>query len=134
DSARTKTLNTMESLVARVITGVGQLELNAGLNGPITAPKLSVNSNLDRAIADRLKSVMGAEVASAEAKVRARVDSLVDDKVAPLKKRVGDLKADGDKRIADARTQLDAEKQKLEAQVKALSGGLIGLPKIPGTF
>ena len=31
-------------------------------------------------------------------------------------------------RVADARAKLDAEKQKLDAQIKALSGGLVGLP------
>ena len=41
------------------------------------APRLSVKSNLDDAIAQRLKAVIGEEVAKAEAMARAKVDSLV---------------------------------------------------------
>lgn len=127
DSAARK-LNTIESLVARVLTGVTALQMNADVTGTLKAPKLAVSSNLDRVVADQMRSVVGAQVAAAEAKVRARVDSLVDEKAAPVKARIADLRASADKRVADARAQLDAEKQKLDAQLKAVSGGLVGLP------
>jgi uncharacterized protein (TIGR03545 family) len=127
DSAAKK-LNTIESLVARVLTGVASLQMNADVTGTLQAPKLAVSSNLDRVVADQLKSVAGEQVAAAEAKVRARVDSLVAEKSAPIKARVAEIRADADKRVADARAKLDAEKTKLDAQLKALSGGLVGLP------
>ena len=127
DSAARK-LNTIESLVAKVLTGVPTLEMNAAVTGPVKSPKLDVNSNLDRVVADQLRSVVGAQVAAAEAKVRARVDSLVDEKAAPIKAKIATVRAEADQRIADARAKLDAEKQKLDAQVKQLSGGLVGLP------
>ena len=127
DSAARK-LNTIESLVAKVLTGVPTLEMNAQMIGPLKAPKLDVNSNLDRVVADQLRNVVGAQVAAAEAKVRARVDSLVDEKSAPIKTKIAAVRAEADQRIADARAKLDAEKQKLDAQVKQLSGGLVGLP------
>jgi uncharacterized protein (TIGR03545 family) len=128
DSAATKKLNTIESLVARVLTGVSALQMNADVGGTLKSPKLAVSSNLDRVLADQLRNVVGAQVAAAEAKVRTRVDSLVDEKAAPVKQRIADVRANADKRVADARAQLDAEKQKLDAQLKALSGGLVGLP------
>src|SRR5690348_349349 len=128
DSAAAKKLNTIESLVARVLTGVSALQMNADVSGTLQAPKLAVSSNLDRVVADQLKNVVGAQVAAAEARVRARVDSLADEKAAPVKARVADLRASADKRVADARAQLDAEKQKLDTQLKALSGGLVALP------
>lgn len=127
DSAAKK-LNTIESLVARVLTGVTALQMNADVTGTLKAPKLAVSSNLDRVVADQMRSVIGAQVAAAEAKVRAHVDSLVDEKAAPVKARMTDLRASADKRVADARAQLDAEKQKLDAQLKSVSGGLVGLP------
>jgi F0F1-type ATP synthase membrane subunit b/b' len=102
--------------------------MNADVTGTLQAPKLAVSSNLDRVVADQLKSVAGEQVAAAEAKVRARVDSLVAEKSAPIKARVAEIRADADKRVADARAKLDAEKTKLDAQLKALSGGLVGLP------
>jgi uncharacterized protein (TIGR03545 family) len=128
DSIAAKRLNTIESLVARVLTGVSALQMNADVTGTLKAPKLAVSSNLDRVVADQLRDVVGAQVAAAEAKVRARVDSLVDEKAAPVKARIADLRTNADKRVADARAQLDAEKQKLDTQLKAGSGGLVGLP------
>src|SRR5439155_15374656 len=41
DSSRARALNAMESLVARVLTGIGVLEIEAELNGPVRSPKLS---------------------------------------------------------------------------------------------
>ena len=128
DSATARRLNAVESLVARVLTGVPSLQMNARIAGSVKAPTLAVSSNLDRVVADQLRSVVGAQVAAAEANLRARVDSLVDEKAAPVKGKIADLRAQADQRVADARAKLDAEKQKLDAQLKALSGGLVGLP------
>lgn len=129
DSVADKKLNTIESLVARVLSGVTALQMNADVSGTLKSPKLAVSSNLDRVVADQLRNVIGAQVAAAEAKVRARVDSLVDEKAAPVKAHVANLRSTADKRVADARAQLDGEKQKLDSQLKSLSGGLVGLPQ-----
>jgi F0F1-type ATP synthase membrane subunit b/b' len=102
--------------------------MNAQVKGTVRAPTLAINSNLDRVVSDQLRNVVGAQVAAAEAKVRAHVDSLVDEKAAPVRARIASLQVEADKRIADARTHLDAEKQKLEAQLKTLGGGLVKLP------
>jgi len=75
------------------------------VRGTIKAPKLSVRSNLDDAIVQRLKAVVGEEVAKAEALARAKVDGIVTE-------------------------QVEAD---LQAEFKRLTGGLapeIGLPKI----
>ena len=128
DTTAARRLNAIESLVARVLTGVPTLTMQAQMTGPLQAPKLAVSSNLDRVVGDQLRNLVGTQVAAAESKLRARVDSLVEEKSAPVKAKVTELRAEADKRIADARAKLDAEKQKLDAQVKALSGGLVGLP------
>jgi autotransporter translocation and assembly factor TamB len=132
DSARTRTLNTLESLVARVLIGIGQLDMTAEISGTLKAPQLLVKSNLDRQVADRLKAVAGEEIASAQAKVRAQVDKLVEEKSAPVKQRIAEVRAESERRVADARARLDQEKRKLEERLKALSGGLVGLPRVPG--
>src|SRR5207248_2077067 len=126
DSVAARRLNAIEALVARVLTGVSALQVNAALTGPVRSPSLAVSSNLDRAVADQLRNVVGAQVAAAEAKVRARVDSLVEEKAATVKAKIAEVRTEADRRVADARAKLDAEKQKLDAQLKALSGGLVG--------
>jgi hypothetical protein len=123
----------LEGLVWRVVSGLKQLEVNADIRGSIKAPALSVRSNLDDAIAQRLKAVVGEEVAKAEALARAKVDSIVRDKVEPVKQQIAALQADATKRVAEQRQQLDQVEADLQAQLKRLTGGLtpgINLPKI----
>ena len=103
------------------------------MSGPIKSPKLRVASNLDDAIAERLKAVVGEEVAKAEAMARAKVDSLVADKVEPVKQRIAALQADATRRVADQHQRLDQVKADLQAELKRLTAGLapgIKLPKI----
>lgn len=130
DSARARRLNTLESVVSRVLTGIDALDLIADVSGTLEAPRLMVKSNLDRRVADRLRAIVGEEVTAAQAKVRAQVDKLVEEKSAPVRARVAELRADSERRIADARSRLDDEKRKLEERLKALGGGIVGgLPR-----
>jgi ElaB/YqjD/DUF883 family membrane-anchored ribosome-binding protein len=131
DSARAKPLNTMESLVARALTGIRELQLSTEISGTLTAPRLSVRSNIDRVVAERMRAVAGEEIAAAETKLRAQVDRLVEEKSAPVKAKVAAMRAESEKKLDDARTRLDEEKKKLEERLKALSGGL-NLPRLPG--
>jgi uncharacterized protein (TIGR03545 family) len=128
DTVSTRRLSSIESLVAKVLTGISALQVNASVVGPAKTPRLAVSSNLDRVVADQVKNVIGTQVAAAEAKVRARVDSLAEDKEAPVRAKLNDLRTEADKQIADARSKLDAEKQKLDAQLRSLTAGLVGLP------
>lgn len=123
----------LQQLVWRVVSGLKQLDVKAQVSGTVRAPKLSVRSNLDEAIAQRLKAVVGEEVAKAEALARAKVDSLVSDKVGPVKQRIAAVQAEATKRVSDQRTRLDQVEADLQAQLKRLTAGLapgINLPKI----
>jgi uncharacterized protein (TIGR03545 family) len=124
----------LEQVVWRVVSGLKQLDVSAQVSGTIKAPRLSVRSNLDDAIAQRLKAVIGEEVAKAEALARAKVDSIVSDKVEPVKQRVAAVQADATKRVADEQARLDKVEADLQAELKRLTAGLapagIKLPKI----
>ena len=64
---------------------------------------------------------------------RAKVDSLVNAKVEPVKQRIAVLQAEATKRVADQQQQLDKAEADLQAELKRLTGGLapgIKLPKI----
>ena len=128
DSTRARALNPVESLVARSLAQIDALSLTADVGGTIEAPTLSVRSNLDRQVADRLRAEVGKEVAAMEVKIRRQVDQLVEERVAPVRARIADLRAESDRRIADARARLDQEKRKLEDRVRALTAGVA----IPG--
>jgi uncharacterized protein (TIGR03545 family) len=125
--------NELQQLVWRVVSGLKQLDVNAQVSGTIKAPKLSVRSNLDDAIAQRLKAVIGEEVAKAEALARAKVDSIVSDKVEPVKQRIAAVQADATARVAEQQARLDQAQADLQAELKRLTAGLapgINLPKI----
>lgn len=128
DPTRTRALNPMEQLVTRVIQSVHDVNLTADIGGTLTAPRLTVRSNLDRAVADGVKSVVGTEVAKAEARVHAQVDSIAEQAVAPVRARAAELRAEVDRRATEAQTQLDNAKAKLAAQLKSLGTGALGLP------
>jgi uncharacterized protein (TIGR03545 family) len=126
-------LNEIERLVVRVVSGLNDLQVAAELSGSIASPRFSVSSNLDKTIAQRLQAVIGEEVARAEKMVRAKVDSLVADKVEPVKRQVAALQTQAtgrvqteQQRIADVEKQLNTELQRL---TRGLAPG-IELPKI----
>lgn len=123
--------NDLEQIVWRVVSGLKQLDVNAQVSGTIRAPKLSVKSNLDDAIARRLKAVVGEEVAKAEALARAKVDSIVTDKVEPVKQRIAAVQADATKRVAEERARLDKVEADLQAELQRLTGGLVPDIKLP---
>lgn len=126
-------LNEIERLVWRVVSGLSNLEVVAELSGSMTSPSLSVRSNLDQAIADRLKAVIGEEVARAERLVRTKVDSLVADKVEPVKRQIAAVQTQANQRVQTERERLDQVEQQLQAELKRLTGGLVPgleLPKI----
>jgi uncharacterized protein (TIGR03545 family) len=128
DTTGKRTLNTMEQLVTRVIQSIHEVNLTADISGTLKSPRLSVRSNLDRAVADGVRSVVGGEVAKAETRVRAQVDSIAERAVAPVQARVAELRSEVDQRAKEAQSQLDDAKTRLAAQLKSLGTGALGLP------
>jgi hypothetical protein len=65
--------------------------------------------------------------------VRAKVDSLVAEKVQPVKRQVAEVQTKTIQRIAGERQRLDQVEAELNAQLKRLTGGLapgLELPRI----
>jgi uncharacterized protein (TIGR03545 family) len=128
-----KRLNDLETIVWRVVSGLKDLSVQAEVSGPVKAPRLAVASNLDRAIADRLEAVIGEEVAKAEKMVRAKVDSVVAEKVEPVKRQVAEARVQAEQRLGLEHKRLDEAESLLQGELKRLTGGLapgITLPKI----
>ena len=126
-------LNDIERMVVRVVSGLNDLQVVAELSGSMASPRFSVSSNLDKAIAQRLQAVVGEDVARAEKMVRAKVDSLVADKVEPVKKQVATVQAQANQRIQAEKQRLGEVEKQLNAELQRLTRGLapgIELPKI----
>ena len=126
-------LNDIERLVLGVVSGLNDLQVVAELGGSIRSPTFSVSSNLDKAIAQRHQAVIGEQVAKAEKMARAKVDSLVADKVEPVKRQVASVQNEATGRIQAEKQRLDEVEKRLNAELKRLTSGLapgIKLPKI----
>ncbi len=118
------TNSTMGSLIWQVVSGISNLDLEARVSGALHNPTLAVRSNLDQAIASRVRAVLGDQIAAAEKQVRARVDSLVNDKVTPVRAHVNELQAQAQTQIAQQRARIGELQKQLEQQLRSLTRGI----------
>ncbi|HEY3221550.1 MAG TPA: TIGR03545 family protein [Gemmatimonadales bacterium] len=108
-------------LIWRAVSGIPNLDVEARLSGALHHPDLAVRSNLDQAIAARLKAVLGEQVAAAEKQMRARVDALVNDRVGPVRARVTDVQNQAQAQVAQQRARLNELQKQLEQRLRDLT-------------
>ena len=113
--------STVGDLIWRAVSGIPNLDVEARLSGALHRPDLAVRSNLDQAIAARLRAVLGEQVAAAETQMRARVDALVKDKVRPVRARVTDVQNQAQAQVAQQRARLDELQKQLEQRLRDLT-------------
>jgi hypothetical protein len=111
----------LEQLITRVVSGIAKLDLSAELRGSLTQPALVVRSNLDEAISSRLRAVLGEEVAAAERRLRAQIDSMVEPQVAPVRARIQAATDDLTQRVNEQKARLDAAQKALEQRLRDLT-------------
>jgi len=111
-------------LLWQVVSHIDHLVLSAELSGTLSKPQLQVRSNLDAAVADGLRAAIGDKVHAAEATVRARVDRFADSAAAPLGAKVTQVKSQAAAQVGDARRVIEAAQQRLEQQLKKVTGGI----------
>ncbi len=109
------------TLIWRTVEGLSDLEVEARLSGELSRPALAVRSNLDQAIASRLRAELGEEAAAAERRMRARVDALVNDTVEPVRARVNEVRTQAEARVAQQRTGLDELQKQMEQRLRELT-------------
>jgi uncharacterized protein (TIGR03545 family) len=126
----TRTSSALEAAVVAAIARVPSVSITTTLEGSIASPRVSINSNVDDAVAAALKNMAGDAIASAQARARAQVDRLTADKLAAARARVDSVQAAGRQRLAEAQGRLADARKQLEDQLKALTSPLGGL-KIP---
>lgn len=131
DSSSLKSAGVVENTVWRVISGLNQLQVRAELGGTINSPSIKIRSNLDDAIAARLRGLVGEELAKGEAKAKAAVDKLVDEQVKTLQAKVSDLQSQALAKLPVEKEQLDGVQKQLDTQLKRLAGSATGGLKLP---
>jgi len=113
--------STIGDLIWQAVSGISNLDVEARLSGALHHPDLAVRSNLDEAVASRLRAVLGEQVAAAEKQMRDRVDALINDKVGPARARVNEVETQGQAQIAQQRARLDDLQKQLEQRLRDLT-------------
>lgn len=111
-------------LVWQVVSGISTLDVSAQLSGTPENPSLAIHSNLDQAISDRIKGLMGDQVKAAEQKLTAQVNAYADPLIAPVKSQVASVTGNAQQQLAASQGKItDAQKQ-LQQRLKSLTGGI----------
>ncbi len=113
--------STIANLIWRAVSGISNLDVESRLSGALHHPDLAVRSNLDQAIASRLRAVLGEQVAAAEKQQRDRVDALINDKVGPVRARVNEVQTQAQARVAQQRARLEDVQKQLEQRLRELT-------------
>ncbi|HET9947947.1 MAG TPA: TIGR03545 family protein [Longimicrobiales bacterium] len=125
-----------EDLVWRTLAGIERVELAMGLEGDISSPSVSVESNLGQAVADALRRELGAQIEEAEARLREEVDARVQPLVQDARARVEAIQTGVAEQVGAQRQELEQLHAQLEQRIAELTsglpGGLPGLPNLPG--
>ncbi len=116
----TPAMKLVEDALWRAMSRINSVEVEARFEGTVTKPRLAIRTNIAEAIAGALKAQLGEEVRKAEQQVRAKVDALVDEKVAEARAKADEVKNEAERRIAEERAKLEAQKAALEAKLKEL--------------
>jgi hypothetical protein len=122
DSARSRPLNALESVVVDVIARVRVLDVEAELAGTLDAPRLAVRSTIDREVAAAVQGMLGEKLREAEQMVRARVDSLAESALAPVRAHVMTVRAETSARVGEMSARVQDLREQLLAQLRALGG------------
>lgn len=115
----------VEDVLWRALARIDSVEIDAQVRGTLRAPRLAVRTNIAEAVSSALKAQLADEVRRAEQQVRARVDALVE-------REVAEARAKADAARDQAMARINEERQRLEAQKRALEERLRELTRIPG--
>ncbi|MEK7764747.1 MAG: TIGR03545 family protein, partial [bacterium] len=138
DAAQAK--QKLMQIVHEVLSKLNKFEAKVNVSGTLAGPDFGLKTNLDKQFGDAVKRVMQKEIDAMKAKVRARVNELVDGEKGKLEGMVNAKSAGAldkfkgkDASLKSVQAELDKAleeiKQKGAAAVVPTGGGL---PKLPG--
>jgi uncharacterized protein (TIGR03545 family) len=118
--AATPALRLVEDALWRAVSRLDSVEIEARFSGSLRTPTLGIRTNVAAAVGNALRDQLGDEIRRAEQQVRAKVDALVEERVAEARAQADHVKAEVTDRIAGERARLEAQKVALEARLRDL--------------
>jgi hypothetical protein len=120
----------LQNITASLWQGVGEITVTARLTGKMDNVSMSVSSNIDKLLADRLSKLYGEKVAEAQDKIKAEVDRLTNDKKAEITAQYAAKKEEimqgisgRQKEVQDKINELNQLKSSREAEINGVVGG-----------
>jgi uncharacterized protein (TIGR03545 family) len=118
--AASPAMRLVEDAVWRAISRIDSVEIEARFSGEVSKPQLGIRTNVATALSNALRDQLGEEVRRAEAQVRAKVDELVETKIAEARAQADVVKREVETRVAAERARLDEQKKALETKLRDL--------------
>jgi uncharacterized protein (TIGR03545 family) len=125
ESGREAALGSAEwarTLVWRTLTGLESVELDMAMVGTMSAPSLSIQSNVGEAVAESLRRELGRELEAAETRLREELDRHIQPVVQDARTRVESTRSQVVERVDGQRQEIEDLKARLEARIQALIG------------
>jgi len=123
----TRSRGTAGQLVWRVLNGLSDLRVSATIQGSLSSPSISVSSNLDEALRDRIRSEAEGALAAAREAARREVDRIAGQAVTAATREAQELSDLLPANIGRQQTLVAAQKADLERRLRGLTGGLGGI-------
>jgi uncharacterized protein (TIGR03545 family) len=125
ESGREAALGSAEwarNLVWRTLTGLESVELDMAMVGTISAPSLSIQSNVGEAVAESLRRELGRELEAAETRLREELDRHIQPVVQDARTRVESTRSQVVERVDGQRQEIEDLRARLEARIQDLIG------------
>ncbi len=113
-------------LLWRTLSSLTSIEITLGLSGTLSAPDISIGSNIGRQVAQALRAQVGDEFRRAEARARAEVDRLIGPPVADARAQLADMESRVGQQLGDYQRDLDEVRGALESRLRELTPGAGG--------
>jgi len=108
-------------LLWQVVSSLEDLEVTAALDGELAHPSFGVSTNLDQALAGRLRELLGGLTARAEQRARAAVDSIVGTPVREARAALTAARSEGLERLRAVRERLADARNEVNTAIRSLT-------------
>jgi hypothetical protein len=117
-----------EGLLWRSLSTVRNVTIEVRVSGRLSAPRLSVSSNVGDAVSSSLRQALGEEIRRAENRARSEVDRLVGEQVLGARAQLSRLENQVAQRLAEQDRQLGELRLDIEQQLQRIASGV----RLPG--
>ena len=115
-----------------IVSRLTSIEITLGLDGTLSSPGISIQSNIGGQIVQALRDQIGDEVRRAEARARAEVDRLIEQSLTDARNRLAGFEEGIGGTLTEYQGDLNRLRASLERRLRDLTPNLPSIPRFPG--